>query len=59
MNAQVLPRLVEGGQEEDETAVDAADEFDLNEIMAEKVTAPITSKEEQLQKVGASDVRNQ
>eukprot|EP00878_Enallax_costatus_P011712 GHUV01012227.1.p1 GENE.GHUV01012227.1~~GHUV01012227.1.p1 ORF type:complete len:637 (+),score=223.38 GHUV01012227.1:909-2819(+) len=48
----VLPWIVDGGQPgEEETAAAAADEFDLKDVMSEEVTAPITSKEEQLQKV--------
>ena len=48
----MLPWIVDGGQPgEEETAAAAADEFDLKDIMSEEVTAPIISKEEQLQKV--------
>lgn len=49
---QVLPQLIDGGQpEEEETADDAADEFDLQDIMAEEVTASVPSKEERLKQV--------
>lgn len=50
---QILPQLVDGGQPEEEEMEGAADEFDLREVLAEEVTAPITSKEEQLRQVGA------
>lgn len=58
MSSQELPKFIEGrdddgsteSKEEEEVEV-VEEEFDLSEIMAEEVEAPIT-KEEQLRKVG-------
>lgn len=49
----MLPWIVDGGQQgEEETEAAVADEFDLKDVMSEELTAPITSKEEQIQQVG-------
>lgn len=51
---QMLPQLMDGGQpEEEDVEGGVAEEFDLREILAEQVTAPLTSKEEQLRQVSA------